>query len=299
MVALVTGANGFLGGYIADALAGAGHEVARAGRPEVEVPSPELARLVRERPPGLVVHCAGPASVAGSMEDPHRDFEGSVVVLSDLLELLRALPDPPRTLLLSSAAVYGEPRSLPIGEDAEPAPLSPYGFHRLACEVIAHEYHEIYGLPTAAMRIFSAYGEGLRRQILWDVCRRLLDEGEAELFGTGEESRDFVHASDVARAALAIADGGAFEGEHYNVASGRETTVAELAGLLARTLGLDPGVITFSGKRRAGDPANWRADIARVAALGFEPRVPIEDGATAYARWAAGRPETPAGPPSV
>ena len=286
MVALVTGAHGFLGTYVARQLEEEGHRVVRAGRPEQEIPSPELDRLLSAERPELVVHLAGPASVPASVEDPAADFAGSVDVTAALLESLRPLGA--RFVLVSSAAVYGEPERLPVDEDQPLHPVSPYGFHRAACELLVREAVELWSLPACVLRVFSAYGEGLERQIMWDICRRALGEGAVLLQGTGEESRDFVHARDVAQAVAVAARSARWEGEAYNVATGVETTIASLAQLLLEALGSD-APLEFSGRTRPGDPMHWRADIGRLGALGFAPSVEIEDGARAYADWARAR----------
>lgn len=275
MTVLVTGRNGFLGSHIASRLAQAGGRVVGAGRPEVEIPSAAFDRLVAAEQPSLVVHCAGPASVPASLADPAADRAGAVSVLEALLDRLGSA----RLVLVSSAAVYGQPDRLPVSEDAALAPVSPYGRHRVEAERLALDS----GVPLAIARVFSAYGEGLRRQVLWDVAQRTLAGGPVELSGTGEETRDFVHAQDVAGAIAAIADRGAFEGETINVGTGVETSVADLAELIVRELG--DGEIRFTGDARPGDPARWRADVTRLRSLGFEPSIAIENGARAYARW--------------
>lgn len=276
MTTLVTGAAGFLGRHALAAFAEAGTAVVGVGRPDVEIPSPAFDRLLAEVQPALVVHCAGAASVPASLADPDADRAGSVDVLAAVLERLGNA----RLLLVSSAAVYGEPESVPIAEDAPLAPLSPYGRHRVEAEALAVGS----GAPVAIARVFSAYGEGLRRQVLWDIATRALAGGPVELAGTGAETRDFVHARDVAAALVAIARSSAFEGEALNVATGVETSIAELAGIVTAELGC--AAVRFSGVGRPGDPARWRADIGRLRALGFEPSVAIEQGAAAYARWA-------------
>lgn len=277
MVALVTGQRGFIGSHVAKELAAGGWTVVGAGRPDVEIPSAAFDRLLADTRPELVVHCAGPASVPASFADPDADRRGSVEVLEHLLSRI----EDARLVLLSSAAVYGDPEILPVSEDAPRQPISPYGRNRLECEQLARES----GTPTAVARVFSAYGDGLRRQVLWDICRQALAAGPVELAGTGAESRDFVHVSDVAAAVLRIAEQASFGGEAYNVASGNETTIAALAEILVAALGVDAD-IRFSGERRVGDPVRWRADLARIQGLGFEPRCALEDGAAAYARWA-------------
>lgn len=275
MVALVTGHHGFLGGHVAATLAARGAQVVGAGRPELTIPSREFDELVREARPTLVVHCAGPASVPASLADPATDRAGAVSVLEALLDRLGGA----RLVLVSSAAVYGQPDRLPVPEDAPLAPVSPYGRHRVEAERLALDS----GVPLAIARVFSAYGEGLRRQVLWDVAQRALAGGPVELSGTGEETRDFIHAGDVAGAIAALAERAAFAGETINVGTGVETSVADLAELIVRELG--GGEIRFTGDERPGDPARWRADVTQLHALGFEPSVAIEDGAAAYARW--------------
>jgi len=280
VVALVTGSHGFLGRAISAALATAGWSVTEAGRPAQEIPSAEFDELVAVARPSLVIHCAGPASVPASIKNPDADRKASVGVTSVLLERLQTLSSPPRFVLVSSAAVYGQPRELPIGEDAPYAPISPYGRHRVECESMARAS----GLPAVIVRIFSAYGEGLRRQVLWDIAQRALARGPIELLGTGEESRDFVHASDVGRAVVTAAGQAPFDGEAYNLASGVETRIAELAEMLAAALGVERRTV-FTGVSRSGDPVRWRADISALRALGFEPQVPLEEGVARYAAW--------------
>jgi UDP-glucose 4-epimerase len=139
---------------------------------------------------------------------------------------------------------------------------------------------------VAIARVFSAYGEGLRRQLLWDVCRRVGD-GPLRLSGTGDETRDFLHVDDVGRAMATIVARGAFGGTIYNVGSGAATTVATVAATLVQSLGGDPDDVTFDGAVRAGDPRAWQADVGRLTALGFAPTVEIDAGLRRYAAWAS------------
>jgi UDP-glucose 4-epimerase len=275
VVTLVTGDRGFLGRHIAAQLEADGDEVIGAGRPDVEIPSPAFDSLLTKRRPDVVVHCAGPASVPASLESPESDRTGAVEVLGALLDRL----DGARLILVSSAAVYGDPERLPVAEDAALAPVSPYGRHRVEAERLAAES----GVPLVVARVFSAYGEGLRRQVLWDIARRALAGGPVELSGTGDETRDFVHARDVAAAIGAIAQHSAFKSEIVNVGTGVETSIAHLAQVITTELG--GGDVRFNGIARPGDPTRWRADITRLRSLGFEPSVSIDDGAATYARW--------------
>ena len=199
MVSLVTGGHGFLGAYIQAALAHRG-EVVAAGRPDMEIPSAEFdACFTRSQ-----------TRIGGALRRPR--LGGGVSGRSWLRlrgERRRDVRAPrpaslspprrPRVVFVSSAAVYGNPPSLPVDEKATPCPMSPYGRHKVECEQLLREFHERIELPSVSLRVFSAYGEGLRRQIFWDVCVQALANGEIRLHGSGSETRDFVHAYDVAK----------------------------------------------------------------------------------------------------
>ncbi len=251
------------------------------------LPDASLADVVKEHAPQACVHCAGRASVPLSLKDPAADFSGNTALTFELLDTLRKHAPSCRFLFLSSAAVYGNPATLPISETHSTAPLSPYGYHKLQSELLCEEFARIYGVPTASVRIFSAYGPGLRRQVIWDICTKLLNGGgDLKLYGTGRESRDFIHAADVARALMLLAEKAPCEGERYNLASGQEVTIAELFDRLAKALGCAAQPI-FGGEVRAGDPLNWRADISRLQMLGFQPTVSLDQGLRGVAAWAS------------
>jgi UDP-glucose 4-epimerase len=285
VVAVVTGAGGFIGRRTCLELQSDGWQIERAGRPEIEIPSADFDSLLDRSSPDLVVHCAGPASVAASLSEPLADFEGSALVLSHVLSRMTRLSSAPRLILISSAAVYGDPLALPVNENTPIAPVSPYGFNRATTELIAREFQEIFAVPATILRVFSAYGEGLRRQLLWDVARMVVCKDAVVLSGSGIETRDFLHVRDVARAICIVARDPGTVNETYNVASGVETPIASVAGWIVDELRADIP-IAFSGTRRRGDPARWNADISKIASLGFRPSIEIEQGTRAYARWA-------------
>ena len=250
----------------------------------LRLPSPEAVKLVAAISPDVCIHCAGRASVDLSFTDPSGDFEASVMVTANLIEALRTEAPRCRLVFASSAAVYGQPAALPVSEDQAPEPISPYGYHRQLCEALCREYADVYGLPITVARIFSAYGPGLRRQILWDICRRALAASEVVLRGTGDETRDFLHGHDVGRALVHLALEADGRGEAVNVASGRETRIRDLAELALEHLGVETN-LRFTGESHPGNPTNWRANVERLGGLGFSPEVPLVAGVAAYAAW--------------
>ena len=174
--------------------------------------------------------------------------------------------------------------SLPISETQTPAPVSPYGFHKLQSEVLCREFTQVYGLATASVRIFSAYGPGLRRQVLWDICQKVITQKTLILQGTGQESRDFIHALDIAKAFRVIACDAPMQGEVYNLASGQDVTVKELVTLVLSNLDAN-FTPQFDGVVPSGTPLNWQADVSKLKALGFTTSVPLERGVKTFANW--------------
>jgi len=297
-VALITGVSGFIGRYAARYFAEQGWSVVGIDNSQPEnaplaslsayhrfqLPDPAFSQLLKNIAPQVCIHCAGRASVGLSMAEPSADFHTNTVLTFELLNALRLNAPHCRFIFLSSAAVYGNPESLPVRESQITAPLSPYGFHKLQCEQLCLEFSKIYDLSTASLRIFSAYGPGLRRQVLWDICRKLVTQNSLSLQGTGDESRDFIHALDIANAIEVIATAAPMQGEAYNLATGREVTILELANIVLEALELNCQP-EFDGVVPPGNPLNWHADISKLTALGFTPTVPFEQGVRTFGSW--------------
>ena len=251
----------------------------------MRLPDTRFDELLSEETPDLIVHSAGRASVPLSVTNPERDFDGNTVLTFKLLDAVRRCSAKSRFVLLSSAAVYGNPRNLPVGEDCEVSPISPYGFHKRQAELACQEFAVSFGISTCSLRIFSAYGPGLRRQVLWDILSRAHKSRTLKLFGTGEETRDFIHAKDLAIAVDIVAQNAPMTGEVYNVGSGCETSIADLAKILLEALECDVD-LEFDGQQPTGVPSKWRADISQLTGLGFHPSINFADGIKQYANWA-------------
>jgi len=298
MKVFITGVNGFLGHYIAEEFLGAGctvtgidcaatkhaHLGEKLAYRSMHLPDVAIDELLGAFSPEVCVHCAGSASVAASISDPAADFNSSVVVTERLIAALRKAAPRCRSIFLSSAAVYGQPDRQPVREEDLIKPLSPYGYHKKICEMLFEQAALINGLPTASLRIFSAYGPGLKRQVLWEIAAQLADSKLLQLKGTGHETRDFIHAADVARAVRTIVEKAPAKGEVYNVAAGVETSIREAAELLCTHFpGAEPP--RFAGQRILGDPQRWRADCSRLADLGFSANTCLEEGLASLAQW--------------
>ncbi len=282
-VALVTGAAGFIGGKVRLALIADGYEVVGAGRstPFAELSLAQLSSLAA--PPSLIVHCAGGSSVGQSVEAPLADFAKTVPPLAEVLEYLRTRAAGGRLVLLSSAAVYGSAPIQPIPEEAPLAPVSPYGWHKRICEELCLSYARNFGVSSAIVRLFSVYGPGLRKQLLWDACKKALS-GERRFQGTGEELRDWLHIDDATALILTAAGVASPQVPIVNGGTGAATSVASVVGQLFSALAA--GAPEFvGGIGRAGDPQKYLADISRARSFGWAPHVDVSSGISEYARW--------------
>jgi UDP-glucose 4-epimerase len=244
-----------------------------------------LKQIFEEWKPGLIINAAGKASVAASFISPEEDYLAGPFLCFQILEAMRKYSPGSRMLFISSAAVYGQPAKLPIDESMPVSPLSPYGYHKKICEVLIEEYVHLYKLNAAIVRIFSAYGNGLRKQIIWDTCKKCRDGGAIILGGTGNESRDFIHMIDISRALMRIREKGCFTGTVYNLASGIETSIRTLTTLIMEKYGVDLNKLHFTGESRIGDPQNWWGDITRLKELKFELTVSLDKGIGEYVQW--------------
>ena len=304
---LVTGGAGFIGAHLVRRLAAGGADVtvvddlsAPSAKPvpsdvtwhRLRLPDPRLRTIVAEGRFDRIYHLAGAAYVPPSIEDPAGDLGNNAGVTLDVLEAVRrGSPETP-VVYTSSAAVYGSPTELPISEQTPIAPVSPYGVSKYAAEQYVSLYARLHGLRTASLRLFSVFGPGQRKQVVFDLIAKLAaDPDRLEVIGLGSELRDFVFVEDVVAAAIAVMERAPLTGEAYNVASGCGITIGELAGHVADLLGLAP-VVSYTGEVRPGDALHWVADISRLRALGFAPAVSVRDGVRRVAAWYA---ETEAG----
>lgn len=250
----------------------------------MHLPDDHFVDLLKKWQPDVCLHCGGLASVPYSYLQPQEDYQNGPFLTFYLLNQIRQVLPACKFILLSSAAVYGNPETLPVHEQHKIAPISVYGFHKWQSEILCSEFATVYGMKTASARIFSAYGIGLRRQVVWDIIYKILTQPEVILQGDGNESRDFVHADDIAFALETIIQSAPMQGESYNVASGIETKISELVAMISSTLHSEK-LIKYSGELPAGTPTNWRADLRRIASIGYSPKLSLQTGIESMLKW--------------
>jgi UDP-glucose 4-epimerase len=233
------------------------------------------------------INCAGSASVPESIVNPNRDFLLNVYHVVKVLDAIRNESPSCKFIQLSSAAVYGNPEFLPISEDSVLNPQSPYGIHKRQAEELCYMYHQFFGIQSYVLRIFSAYGVGLKKQIFWDLFNKIYKNEEIQLFGTGLETRDFIYVSDLVAIIELIVLKETKSFEIYNIGSGIQSTIKDIADLLISKINSNK-ILKFSGSNRKGDPLYWQANIEKIKKLGFKQKISLEQGIENYILWAKG-----------
>ncbi|QIG93419.1 MULTISPECIES: NAD-dependent epimerase/dehydratase family protein [Bradyrhizobium] len=307
MIVWVTGANGFIGRHLVHELAATGHEVHGVGHGALdaaearrlglqswingEIDAANLNTLAAAHGlPTQVFHLAGGSSVGVSIERPFEDFSRTVASTARLLEWLRGSAPDCAVIAASSAAVYGADHIGPIAESVVPAPMSPYGQHKLMMEQLCRSYARSFGLGCTVVRLFSVFGPNLRKQLLWDICSRLkAGEQVLTLGGTGNEIRDWTDVRDVVRLLAGLAEASPQQTFRIiNGGSGQGTSVADIAAGLIGQWGSNT-VVRHSGVSRPGDPVSLLADDAMLRQIGFDWRIPLAQGLADYVTWFKGQ----------
>jgi UDP-glucose 4-epimerase len=291
--AIVLGASGFLGSWVARDLASRDIGVVTVGRKisaesppldvEADILDLDLVDMCSEA--DVIFQLAGTGDVSRSLRDPVEDLHANLETTVAVLDAAHRATDPPLVVLVSSAAVYGESTTMPMGEDHPLMPISPYGVSKLAAEQYLAVFHRLYGLRGIAVRPFSVYGPGQRKLVVYDLLKRIL-EGEDPLLisAPADVTRDFVYVEDVASAIVRLAQKAPAEGEAYNLASGRATSLRELADALLQAAGSTSSAV-FIADQAPGNPKHWYGDTSLAASLGVSLDTPLAAGLAATVRW--------------
>ena len=296
---IVTGAAGFIGSHLAEALLAARHEVVGIDSftdyydpalKERNASGLEVRRLDLARDEldfggwDGIFHLAGQPGVRSFGDVFPLYVERNVLASQRVFEA--AAEAETRVVFASSSSVYGEAERYPTPEETPPRPLSPYGITKLACEHLARACGKSLGLDVVTLRYFNAYGPRQRPDMAFPrVIGALLEGRPFTLFGDGGQSRSFTYVRDVVAASI-LAMEGAEAGSVYNVGGGEEATMNETIALLERISGRRLEVERTEAV--AGDQRRTKADTTRIRDdLGWQPSTLLEDGLQAQWDWAA------------
>lgn len=300
MRVLVTGAGGFVGRWVVEELAGAGHEVIKGAmhpsgsdRTEVfDIRDLESIRGVVDRiKPEGVIHLAGQASPAKSWTDPLETFDVNAMGTAYLMEALKPSPST-RVVIAGSSHEYGLSSSeAPVREDSPLDPKSPYGVSKAAAEMVACTYQTGFGLHAVCARSFNHTGPGQSPEYaVGSFCSQIVSierglQPPQMQVGSLEPVRDFLDVRDVATAYRLLMEQGA-PGEAYNVCRGEGTRIGDLLKKLLDLAGLTAVEIIESPEGSADDPAALVGDNSKLKqALGWSPRISIDQSLTDTLGW--------------
>lgn len=234
----------------------------------------------------VIIHLAGSGTVGLAQKCPELEYTKTVGSTNHILEYIKNYNSGAKLIYASSAAVYGDLYSEPIKEYYNVNPISNYGQHKVEAENLCRNYHKNFGLDINIIRFFSIYGEGLKKQLLWDFSNRIMEsihEKSLHCFGTGEETRDFIHISDaLLLIELLINKGDKFQ--ILNGATGVETNVVDVLTLLSNELNFT-GKLVFDNIIKEGDPKSLIANIDKAKELGFSPKIDWIEGMKRYVNW--------------
>ncbi|MFN4218047.1 MAG: NAD-dependent epimerase/dehydratase family protein [Candidatus Bipolaricaulia bacterium] len=311
---LVTGGAGFIGSHVVDAYIAQGHDVVvidnlstgyreflnpRARFYQIDIADRDAVRSVfaRERF-DLVNHHAAQVDVRVSVADPLRDARTNIMGLLTLLEACRDFSVKKFIFISSGGVIYGEPEELPVPESAPKKPISPYGVAKLASEFYLFSAKQTWGLEYIALRYANVYGPRQTPKseaTVISTFARALARGESvTIFGTGEQTRDFVFVQDVVSANLLATERiaainrtlrvSSIDDLAFNVGTGYETSVNQLLKIFAQTL--QRKCDAHYAPERPGELRRNALDIAKAEhVLGFAPKILLVDGLRETMEW--------------
>ena len=242
-----------------------------------------MSSLIRKRQ--FLFNLAGQTSHLDSMTDPVTDLNINAAAQLHILEACRQNNPEVKIVFASTRQIYGRPQYLPVDEKHSINPIDVNGINKLAGEMYHLLYNDVYGIRACALRLTNTYGPGMRvkdaRQTFLGVwIRQLLEKKPIQIFGNGEQRRDFNFVSDVVEALLIVAANDASKGEVFNLGDKEHVGLKELAELLVRLNGAGTfELVPFPADRKAIDIGDYYADFGKIEkVLGWSPRVKLEEG---------------------
>ena len=310
---LVTGGAGFIGSHVAEAHVDRGDRVwivddlssgrlenvpAGAEFHELDIADARVGDLIRGVGFDLINHHAAQIDVRASVADPALDARVNVAGLLNILEAARASGTGRIVFVSSGGVVYGEPHRVPTPEDAPKEPLSPYGVTKLAGEHYLNYYRQVHGMEYVALRYSNVYGprQDPRGEagVVAIFSRRLLRGEPLAIYGDGDQTRDYIHVADVVRANLLAARMGlspapGLDARAYNVGTGTETSVNDLADILEEEVDIRAGRVFEAA--RPGELRRSALATVGIRNRGWAPALDLREGLAATFEHIASRTE--------
>jgi UDP-glucuronate 4-epimerase len=311
MRTLVTGGAGFIGSHLVDRLLADGGEVTvldnfdpfyPESRKRANLASASTCprfrlvdgdirdastvdRVIGEMRPDAIVHLAARAGVRPSIEQPALYAEVNVTGTVHLLQAACRIEPRPRFVYASSSSVYGDRPDAPFREtDSVDLPVSPYAATKKACELLAHTFHHLHGLPVTGLRFFTAYGPRNRPDLAISKFTDLIDRGmPVPMFGSGSTRRDYTYVGDIVDGIVRSVE--RCTGHHlYNLGNSDPIELRAMIAAIGDALGKTP--IIDRQPEQPGDVRQTYADVSRATReLGYEPSTTFREGLRRFVEW--------------
>ncbi len=301
MKILVTGGAGFQGTHLVDALSALGHEVAVLNTPTPQaflnqkylkgkaaiiwgsITDPEIVTKAM-RGKDVVFNLGARINVDESIQDPYGTLEVNVRGMMNVLEAARKVGT--RVIHTSTCEVYGKPESVPIKENAELRPHSPYAATKAAGDRLCYAYFQTYKLPVTILRFFNVYGERQKESNFGAVIPifvgRAMRGEPIKVFGTGMQTRDYIHISDVTAGYVAVLNHPELAGEVVNFGTGAGVSIKDIAERVAQAFGAKVQYV----EARPGEASEMIADSSKAKRLfGWEAKKKFNQGLDEYIVW--------------
>jgi len=286
---LITGVNGFIGFNLFEYFSkknnievyGIGTNKNYKRKKKINISYAKITKknlLKLKKVPDIIIHCAGSGSVGGSYVNKRDDYRKNFVTIKETLGYCKAKPSIKKLIYISSAAIYGEFKNL-----KKLKPLSPYGKNKLLSEKLCTKYHQKYKLDLAILRLFSVYGVGLKKQLLWEASKKL-SKNNHTFYGDGEESRSWINIVDVIKAIICVIKN---KKSFFisDVAPRNQVKVKNILSILSKNFKINSQNLSFNGIKKKGDPKHQKIILQNIFKLGWRPTVILETGIKKYAKW--------------
>lgn len=306
---IVTGAAGFIGSHIVEALLQQGEEVIgidefndyydpmlkRKNVAHLQM-SPNFTLIEGDmqfldwqnllKDVDVIYHQAAQAGVRASWGKGFRFYtERNISATQVLLEAAKDAKHLKRLVFASTSSVYGDAETLPTHEGICPQPVSPYGITKLAAERLCGLYHKNFGVPFVALRYFTVYGPKQRPDMAFHkFFKSILQDEAIPVYGDGQQTRDFTFVSDAVAANLAAATVPQAVGEIFNIGGGSRVVLTEVLDTMAEIIGKP--IKRNHIEKAMGDARHTAADVTKARKiLGYQPQVSLKDGLTREWQW--------------
>jgi nucleoside-diphosphate-sugar epimerase len=307
MKVLVTGVAGFVGSHLAEKLLSENYDVVGVDKfldnyarrfkqknlepflkhPKFKFLEEDLLRLnLREllKDVSFVFHLAAQPGVRSSWGDEFVQYSQNNIMATQLLLEASKESQVKKIVYASSSSVYGDTDDLPMREEGNTRPVSPYGVSKLAAEHLCYLYWKAYGVPTVSLRFFTVYGPRQRPDMFFHIFMdRLRKNQEVPLYDDGEQTRDFTYCGDIVDGLLGAAlYPGA--GEVFNLGGGTESSVLNAIHIVEKLSGRKAKLKTF--ERQKGDVRHTRARLdSATEKLRYRPKISLEEGLSRQWHW--------------